>query len=190
MRAFASYRGLLVATRHGRRRRDQGPDHHRDEDGDRRARAAVRARQRTQGDGELRSVRRARPRLRGGESADMILIASTELDRLISRARSKDRTDISRTGIGLAVRKGAPHPDVSTPDALKHALLAAKSIGQTSIDGRRHHRAARQARASQLGIRRAGLAASSSSRRAGPTAASACWWRAARPRSGCSRSPN
>lgn len=74
-------------------------------------------------------------RLRGGEFADMILIASIELDKLIGEKKVKDRTDVSRTGIGLAVKKGAPHPDVSTPDALKRTLLAAKSIGQTSISG-------------------------------------------------------
>jgi molybdate transport system substrate-binding protein len=74
-------------------------------------------------------------RLRGGEFADIILIASVELDKLIGEGKVKDRTDVSRTGIGLAVRKGAPHPDVSTPDALKRALLAAKSVGQSSIEG-------------------------------------------------------
>lgn len=73
-------------------------------------------------------------RLRKGEFADMILVASTELDKLISEKKVRDRTDVSRTGIGLAVKRGAPHPDVSTPDALKKALLAAKSIGQSSID--------------------------------------------------------
>jgi len=74
-------------------------------------------------------------RLRKGEFADMILIASIELDQLIGERKVKDRTDVSRTGIGLAVKKGAPHPDVSTPDALKRTLLAAKSIGQTSLSG-------------------------------------------------------
>jgi molybdate transport system substrate-binding protein len=73
-------------------------------------------------------------RLRKGEFADLILIASTELDNLISEKKVKDRTDVSRTGIGLAVKKGAPHPDVSTPDALKKTLLAANSIGQSSIE--------------------------------------------------------
>jgi molybdate transport system substrate-binding protein len=92
-------------------------------------------------------------RLRGGEFADMILIASIELDRLIGDRKVKDRTDISRTGIGLAVRKGAPHPDVSTPDALKHALLAAKSIGQTSIEGGGITALHVQRVLSQLGIR-------------------------------------
>ncbi len=65
----------------------------------------------------------------------MILVASIELDKLIGDKKVKDRTDVSRTGIGLAVKKGAPHPDVSTPDALKRTLLAAKSIAQTSIEG-------------------------------------------------------
>jgi molybdate transport system substrate-binding protein len=74
-------------------------------------------------------------RLRKGEFADMILIASTELDKLIGEKKVKDRTDVSRTGIGLAVRKGAPHPDVSTPDALKKTLLAANSIGHTAPAG-------------------------------------------------------
>ena len=74
-------------------------------------------------------------RLRNGEFADMILIASTELDKLISEKKVNDRTDISRTGIGLAVKKGAPHPDVSTPEALKRALIAAKSIGHSAPAG-------------------------------------------------------
>ena len=74
-------------------------------------------------------------RLRGGEFADIILIASVELDKLIGEGKVKDRTDVSRTGIGLAVKKGAPHPDVSTPEALKRTLLAAKSVGQSSIEG-------------------------------------------------------
>ena len=65
----------------------------------------------------------------------MILIASSELDKLIGEGKAKDRTDVSRTGIALAVRKGAPHPDVSTPEALKRALLAAKSIGHSAPAG-------------------------------------------------------
>ena len=52
---------LLITAGTSQRRRDQGADHHRDAGGDRRARAAVRTRQRPQGDGQLRSVRRPRP---------------------------------------------------------------------------------------------------------------------------------
>src|SRR5436305_300770 len=43
-------------------------------------------------------------RLRNGELADMILIGSPELDKLIGEGKVKDRTDVSRTGIALAVR--------------------------------------------------------------------------------------
>ena len=74
-------------------------------------------------------------RLRGGEFADMILVASPELDKLIADGKVVNRTDVSRTGIAIAVKKGAPKPDVSTPEALKRALLAAKSVGHTAPAG-------------------------------------------------------
>jgi molybdate transport system substrate-binding protein len=75
-------------------------------------------------------------RLRGGEFADMILVASPELDKLIAEGKvAGPRIDVSRTGIGIAVRKGAPKPDVSTPEALKRTLLAAKSVGHTAPAG-------------------------------------------------------
>jgi molybdate transport system substrate-binding protein len=41
----------------------------------------------------------------------------------------------ARTGIGIAVRKGAPKPDVSSPEALKQALLAARSVGHAAPTG-------------------------------------------------------
>jgi molybdate transport system substrate-binding protein len=75
-------------------------------------------------------------RFLGGEVADVILIDSGALDDLIKQGRVVGgRTDVARTGIGVAVRKGAPKPDVSTPEALKRALLAAKSIGHTAPAG-------------------------------------------------------
>jgi molybdate transport system substrate-binding protein len=74
-------------------------------------------------------------RLRGGEFADMILVASPELDKLITEGKVVNRTDVSRTGIAIAVKKGAPKPDVSTPEALKRALLNAKSVGHTAPAG-------------------------------------------------------
>jgi molybdate transport system substrate-binding protein len=72
----------------------------------------------------------------GGEPADVVVIDSNAIDELIKQGRLlPGRTDIAQTGIGIAVRKGAPRPDVSTPEALKRALLAAKSIGYTSPTG-------------------------------------------------------
>jgi molybdate transport system substrate-binding protein len=75
-------------------------------------------------------------RLRGGEFADMILVASPEFDKLIAEGKVVGpRIDVSRTGIGIAVKKGAPKPDVATPEALKRTLLAAKSVGHTAPAG-------------------------------------------------------
>jgi molybdate transport system substrate-binding protein len=75
-------------------------------------------------------------RFTGGEPADAIVIDSGALDDLIRQGKVlPEPTGIARTGIGICVRKGAPKPDVSTPEALKRALLAAKSIAHTAPAG-------------------------------------------------------
>ncbi len=75
-------------------------------------------------------------RFLGGEPADVIVIGSDVLDDLTRQSKVlSGATAIARTGIGICVKKGAPHPDVSTPAALKAALLAAKTIGYTSPAG-------------------------------------------------------
>ena len=75
-------------------------------------------------------------RLNAGEAADLIVVGSKALDELIKQGKVVGgRTDVARTGIGIAVRKGAAKPDVSSPEALKRALLAAKSIAHTAPAG-------------------------------------------------------
>jgi len=75
-------------------------------------------------------------RLNAGEPADVIFINDSGIDELIRQGKLiPSRTDLTRTGIGIAVRKGARRPDVSTPDALKRALLDARSIGYTNPAG-------------------------------------------------------
>ena len=75
-------------------------------------------------------------RFNAGEPADFIAVDSNVLDELIKQGKVlPGRTDIARTGIGIAVRKGTPKPDVSSPEALKRALIAAKSIGHTAPAG-------------------------------------------------------
>ncbi len=69
-------------------------------------------------------------RMKAGEVVDMIIMATASLDELIKLGSfvAGSRVDICRSGIGVAVRAGAPHPDISSWEALQRALLAAKSI--------------------------------------------------------------
>lgn len=66
----------------------------------------------------------------GGETADVVIIPRQGIDGIVKagKAAAGSVTDIARSGIVVIVRKGAPKPDVSTPEALKRTLLAAKSI--------------------------------------------------------------
>jgi molybdate transport system substrate-binding protein len=75
------------------------------------------------------------PRFERGEPVDVFLTDSTAIDALIIEGKVVRRFDLVRTGIGIAVRKGSPKPDVSSAEALKQALLAAKSVGHASPAG-------------------------------------------------------
>lgn len=68
--------------------------------------------------------------VQGGETADIVIIPRQGINGLVKdgKAAAANVTDIARSEIVVFFRKGAPKPDVSTPDALKRALLAAKSI--------------------------------------------------------------
>jgi molybdate transport system substrate-binding protein len=58
-----------------------------------------------------------------GKPADVIIIDSDAIDDLIKQGKVlPGRTDLARTGIGIAIRKGAPKPDVSTPEALMREI--------------------------------------------------------------------
>jgi molybdate transport system substrate-binding protein len=76
------------------------------------------------------------PRFERGEPVDIFLTDSTAIDELIKRGKIlPGRVDLVRTGIGIAVRKGAAKPDVSSPEALKRTLLAARSVGHAAPSG-------------------------------------------------------
>jgi molybdate transport system substrate-binding protein len=70
-------------------------------------------------------------RIDGGEAFDAVILAKPALDELAGEGKVADSTRaiIARSGIGVAVRKGAPKPDLSTDNAFKQAMLNAKSIG-------------------------------------------------------------
>jgi molybdate transport system substrate-binding protein len=70
-------------------------------------------------------------RMREGAIADVVITAAPALDDLVKDGKvvAGSRVDFVRARVGLAVRAGAPKPDIGTPEAFKNALLAAKSIG-------------------------------------------------------------
>jgi molybdate transport system substrate-binding protein len=73
-------------------------------------------------------------RMAAGERYDLVVISSSELEELIKQGKivAGSRVDLAKSGIGIAVRAGAPRPDVGSAAALKQALLAAKTVGYTS----------------------------------------------------------
>lgn len=70
-------------------------------------------------------------RIEVGEAFDVAFVTKGALDELAAQGKIAElpRVAIARAGIGIAVRKGAPKPDVSSVDAFKQAMLNAKSIG-------------------------------------------------------------
>ena len=72
-------------------------------------------------------------RIRDGEAADVAVLNAPDVDELVAAASIDGRTRrlFARSYIGVAVRKGAAHPDISTVDLLKRALLAADGIAHT-----------------------------------------------------------
>jgi molybdate transport system substrate-binding protein len=69
-------------------------------------------------------------RVAAGEPFDVVLLASDAIDRLEASGHvvAGSRVDLFRSGVAAAVRAGAPAPDISTEEALKRAVLAARSI--------------------------------------------------------------
>jgi molybdate transport system substrate-binding protein len=69
-------------------------------------------------------------RIDRGEPVDVVIMVSEALDGLIKRGKvmPDSKVDLARSKIAMAVKAGAPKPDISTVDALKHALLSAKTI--------------------------------------------------------------
>ena len=73
-------------------------------------------------------------RLQRGEAVDVVIMSASGLEDLTRSGHvvRGSRVDLAQSGIGMAVRAGSPKPDISTVDALRRALLAAKSIAYSS----------------------------------------------------------
>jgi molybdate transport system substrate-binding protein len=73
-------------------------------------------------------------RLKGGEVADLVIMSATLLDELIKAGivAAGNRFDLAKSGVGVAVKSGAPKPDISSGEALKRAVLAAKAVAYST----------------------------------------------------------
>jgi molybdate transport system substrate-binding protein len=76
-------------------------------------------------------------RIDGGEAFDVAILRPEVVDALIKEGKvaAQTKTGFARTGLGAAVRKGAPRPDISTSDALRRVLLSAKAVGYAREGG-------------------------------------------------------
>ena len=74
-------------------------------------------------------------RLRGAESADVVILTRDGLDQLAREERvvADSCVDLARSYVGLAVKAGAVHPDIATELALRAALLGARSVAYSRI---------------------------------------------------------
>lgn len=69
-------------------------------------------------------------RLQRGEQVDVLLMVGSALEQLVNQGKlsCSQQVDLAASGIAMAVRKGAPKPDIRTVETFKSTLLNAKSI--------------------------------------------------------------
>ena len=73
-------------------------------------------------------------RVRSGEAFDVVVLASDAIDALAAEGRvvAGSRVDLVRSGVAVAVRSGAPRPDIGSEDALRRAVQGARSVGYST----------------------------------------------------------
>ena len=73
-------------------------------------------------------------RIAAGEIYDLVIVGGPEIDAFSQQGKvvPGSRVDLMKSGVGAAVRAGAPKPDIGSSEGLKKTLLAAKSIGYSS----------------------------------------------------------
>jgi molybdate transport system substrate-binding protein len=76
----------------------------------------------------------AAKRVASGELFDLVVLASDAIDKLIAAGhlQAGSRTDLVHSGVSVAVRQGAPRPDLGSEEAVKQAVLDATSVGYST----------------------------------------------------------
>ena len=74
-------------------------------------------------------------RLRAGEAADVVILTREGLDEVAREGRvvAQSCVDLARSFVGVAVKAGAPHPDIATEASLRGALLAARAVAYSRL---------------------------------------------------------
>jgi molybdate transport system substrate-binding protein len=74
-------------------------------------------------------------KIEGGEAFDVVIVTPALIKSLIKQGKVVDGSaiDLVRVGLGVAVKQGAPKPDISTVEAFKQALLNAKAIAYSPV---------------------------------------------------------
>ncbi len=74
-------------------------------------------------------------RLRGGEAADVVILTREGLDEMAAERRvaAASCVDLARSYVGIAVKAGRAHPDISTEAALRNALPQAREVAYSRI---------------------------------------------------------
>ena len=73
-------------------------------------------------------------RVQAGEAVDVVVLASNAIDKLIADGKllAGSRVDLVNSGVAIAVRAGAPRPDIATEEAVKRAVLAAATLSYST----------------------------------------------------------
>ncbi len=73
-------------------------------------------------------------KLKAGETPDLVILTKEGIDELIKQGKvvADSRAEIASAGLGIAVKRGAPKPDISSVEALKKTLLETKSVAYTA----------------------------------------------------------
>jgi len=75
----------------------------------------------------------AAKRVQADEAFDVVVLASDAIDKLIAAGKAlTPRFDVVSSGVAVAVKAGAPRPDISSEEALKQAVLAAPTLSYST----------------------------------------------------------
>jgi len=71
-----------------------------------------------------------RKRIGAGEAFDLVIVGAADVDAFIKDGKMApgSRADIAKSGVGIAVKTGAPRPDIASSEAVKKAMLSAKTV--------------------------------------------------------------